>query len=59
MNPKSDYQNFLQSNKKIINDKKTFIVVAFYKFFELINLIDFQKHLKNIFDRTSVKGINL
>ena len=56
MNPKSDYQNFLQSNKKIINDKNTFIVVAFYKFFELNNLIDFQKHLKNIFDKTSVKG---
>ena len=56
MNPKLDYLNFLQLNEKYINDKSCFIVVAFYKFFELQNLTQFQDHLKVIFNDTLVKG---
>ena len=46
MNPKSDYSNFLQLNEKNINDKSSFIVAAFYKFFDLKNKADFQASLK-------------
>ena len=56
MNPKLDYLNFLQSNKKYINDKSNFIVVAFYKFFELQNLEEFKDILRLIFNDTLVKG---
>jgi UPF0176 protein len=56
MNPKLDYLNFLQSNEKYINDKSNFIVVAFYKFFELQNLKEFQDILRLIFNDTLVKG---
>ena len=56
MNPKSDYLKFLQSNEKNINDKNSFIVAAFYKFFDLKNQADFQASLKLIFNNTSVKG---
>ena len=56
MNPKSDYSNFLQLNEKNINDKSSFIVAAFYKFFDLKNKADFQASLKLIFNNTSVKG---
>ena len=56
MNQKLDYLNFLQSNEKYINDKSNFIVVAFYKFFELQNLEEFQDILRLIFNDTLVKG---
>ena len=56
MNPKLDYLNFLQSNEKYINDKSNFIVVAFYKFFELQNLEEFKDILRLIFNDTLVKG---
>ena len=56
MNPKLDYLNFLQSNEKYINDKSNFIVIAFYKFFELQNLKEFQDILRLIFNDTLVKG---
>ena len=56
MNPKLDYLNFLQLNEKYINDKSNFIVVAFYKFFELQNLNEFQDILRLIFNDTLVKG---
>ena len=56
MNPKSDYLKFLQSNEKNINDKNSFIVAAFYKFFDLNNIADFHDSLKLIFSNTSVKG---
>ena len=56
MNPKSDYLKFLQLNQKNINDKNSFIVAAFYKFFDLKNITGFQSSLKLIFDSTLVTG---
>ena len=49
MDSKSDYLNFLHSNKKMFHGDNHLVVVGFYKFFELNDLNDFQVSLKSIF----------
>ena len=56
MSPKSDYLNFLKVNEKLFKDNKKFVVVTFYKFFDLDNLIQFQTSLRTIFSKTNIKG---
>ena len=56
MSPKLDYLEFLKSNEKIIRYHDTFIVVAFYKFFEVSNLLYFQTLLNSILSTTEIKG---
>ena len=56
MSPKLDYLEFLKSNEKIISYYDTFIVVAFYKFFEVSNLLYFQALLNSILSTTEIKG---
>ena len=56
MSPKLDYLEFLKSNEKIIRYHDTFIVVAFYKFFKVSNLLYFQTLLNSILSTTEIKG---
>ena len=56
MSPKSDYLNFLKSNEKLFKDNKKFVVVTFYKFFDIDDLLQFQTLLRSIFFKTSIKG---
>ena len=56
MNPQLNYINFLKENSEYLSSGKRIIVVAFYKFFEIENKIDFQKTLKSIFKGTNIKG---
>ena len=56
MCPKLDYQDFLKSNEKKISNHDIYIVVAFYKFFDVSNLFDLQTLLSSILSRTEIKG---
>ena len=56
MSPKSDYLNFLKVNEKLFKDNKKFVVVTFYKFFDIDDLIQLQTLLRSIFFKTSIKG---
>ncbi len=56
MSPKSDYLNFLKSNEKLLRDNKKFVVVTFYKFFDIDNLLQYQTLLRSFFFKTSIKG---
>ena len=56
MSPKSDYLNFLRSNEKLFKDNKKFVVVTFYKFFDIDNLLQFQTLFRSYFLKTSIKG---
>ena len=56
MSPKLDYLNFLKSNEEIIRSDNAFIVVAFYKFFDLSNIFDLQTKLNSILSVTDIKG---
>ena len=56
MNPRSEYFKFLKSNEKIIKSDNAFIVVAFYKFFDLSNIFDLQARLNSILSLTDIKG---
>jgi UPF0176 protein len=55
MNPQSEYLNFLSSNKKMFQDD-IYVVVAFYKFFQIDDLLFFQVSLKSILNKTKIKG---
>ena len=56
MSPKSNYLNFLELNEKKLNTLGIKVVVAFYKFFEVRNIIAMQNSLKSIFKDTKIKG---
>ena len=56
MLPKSNYLNFLKLNEKKLNTSDVKIVVAFYKFFEVLNTLELQNSLKLIFSKTEIKG---
>ena len=56
MCPKLDYQDFLKSNENTIRNYDIYIVVAFYKFFDVSNLFDLQTLLNSILSRTEIKG---
>ena len=56
MSPKLGYLNFLKSNEEIIRSDNTFIVVAFYKFFDLSNILNLQTSLYSILSVTEIKG---
>ena len=56
MSTKLDYLNFLKSNEEIIKSDNAFIVVAFYKFFDLSNIFDLQNKLNSILSVTDIKG---
>ena len=56
MSPKLDYLNFLKFNEEIIKSDNAFIVVAFYKFFDLSNIFDLQTKLNSILSTTDIKG---
>ncbi len=56
MCPKLDYQDFLKSNENTIRNYDIYIVVAFYKFFDVSNLFDLQTLLDSILSRTEIKG---
>lgn len=56
MCPKLDYQDFLKSNENTIRNYDIYIVVAFYKFFDVSNLVDLQTLLNSILSRTEIKG---
>ncbi len=56
MNPKAVFSEFLKLNEKLLNKDKNFVVVAFYKFFDIYNLSAFNELLESAFENTSVKG---
>ena len=56
MSPKSDYLNFLKLNEKLFKDNKKFVVVTFYKFFDIDDILQFQTLLRSYFLKTSIKG---
>ena len=56
MSPKSNYLNFLKLNEKKLNLPDVTVVVAFYKFFEVRDIIALQNSLKSIFNDTKIKG---
>ena len=56
MCPKLDYQDFLKSNENTIRNYDIYIVVTFYKFFDVSNLVDLQTLLNSILSRTEIKG---
>ena len=56
MCPKLDYQDFLKSNENTIRNYDIYIVVTFYKFFDVSNLVDLQTLLNSILFRTEIKG---
>ena len=53
---KLDYQDFLKSNENTIRNYDIYIVVAFYKFFDVCNLFDLQTLLNSILSKTEIKG---
>ena len=56
MSPKSNYLNFLELNEKKLNTTDVKVVVAFYKFFEVPNILELQNSLKLILSKTEIKG---
>ena len=56
MNAQLDYNFFLKKNAKEISTRNTFVVVAFYKFFKIENLLNYQFSLKELFKDTAIKG---
>ena len=56
MNPYLNYKKFLKENSDYLNYENGYVVVAFYKFFQIENKIEFQKSLKLIFESTGIKG---
>ena len=56
MSPKLVYNNFLKFNEEMIRSDNAFIVVAFYKFFDLRNIFHLQTRLNSILSLTDIKG---
>ena len=56
MSLKSNYLNFLRLNEKKLNTSDIKVVVAFYKFFEVPNILELQNSLKLILSKTEIKG---
>ena len=56
MSPKSNYLNFLELNEKKLNTTDVKVVDAFYKFFEVPNILELQNSLKLILSKTEIKG---
>ena len=56
MNAQLDYNFFIKKNAKQISVGNNFIVVAFYKFFKIENLLNYQLLLKSFFKGTDIKG---
>ena len=56
MNPYLNYKKFLKENSDYLSHENGCVVVAFYKFFQIENILEFQKSLKLIFESTGIKG---
>ena len=56
MNKKLDYNFFLKKNAKEISSGNNFIIVTFYKFFEIKNSVNYQVSIKSLFKHTAIKG---
>ena len=56
MNPNVNYKKFLKENVDYFSLENGCVVVAFYKFFQIDDILEFQKLLKLIFKDTGVNG---
>ena len=56
MNPNVNYKKFLKENINYLSLENGCVVVAFYKFFHIDDILEFQKSLKLIFKDSGVNG---
>ena len=56
MNPNVNYKKFLKENINYLSLENGCVVVAFYKFFQIDNIKEFQNSLKLIFKESGVNG---
>ena len=56
MNPNVNYKKFLKENIDYLRLENGCVVVAFYKFFQIDDILEFQKLLKLIFKESGVNG---
>ena len=56
MNAYLNYKNFLKENNDYLSLGKGYVVVAFYKFFQIDDTLEFQKSLKLILKGSGING---
>ena len=56
MKPNVNYKKFLNENVDYLSLENGCVVVAFYKFFQIDDVLEFQKTLKLIFKGSGVNG---
>ena len=56
MNPNVNYKKFLKENIDYLSLENGCVVVAFYKFFQIDDILEFQKLLKSIFKDSGING---
>ena len=56
MNPNVNYKKFLKENVDYLSLENGCVVVAFYKFFQIDDILEFQKLLKSIFKESGING---